>query len=361
MKIKISPLEENRCKNLLAIKECNIDSVNILIDYLNNHNFDIKEKDVEKLTFSKAFFKVLNINENDAYIKQLKKVNRIDIFNELNPNEYLNNPYVLAMKDLKINQKDFELAFYKYAPYEAFCYDEIIVDPLNYKEITPMGYFKKEFPFLSLTENGLIWMSLIPHEINTMKTPIKEAKGDVLVLGLGLGYYAYMISLKEEVKKITIIESDQRIISLFNQYLIPRFKYKEKINIIKNDAFNYLKDNHHHDFVFTDIYHNVEDGLPLYLKIKQFENKYPSTIFSYWIEDSLISMLRRQLLTIYEEQYYEGYSDKEYNKSRNINDKIINSLYWISKDYTISSYEDLHKLLAKENITKLVKDIKINF
>ena len=365
MKISLSPVEEKKCKKFLEIKENNIDAVNILIDYLLSHNFDIKEEDVDKsnltTSYSKAFFKALDIDEEDKYIQELIKTNNIDKFVCLNPEEYLNNPYVLALKDLKIKDKDFELAFYQYKKYEAFVYDEILVDPLTYKEITPMGYFIDEFPFLALVENGLIWMSLIPHEINTMKEPISKAKGDVLVLGLGLGYYAYMISLKEEVNKITIIENDERIIKLFKQYLLPRFTNKEKITIIYDDAFKYLKKNHHHDYIFTDIYHNVEDGLPLYLKIKQFENKYPNATFAYWIEESLISMLRRQLLTIFEEQYYEHFSDKDYLNAKNNNDKIINCLYWKSKDYRISSFDDLHALLTKESIATLVKDLKINF
>ncbi len=365
MKISLSPVEEKKCKKLLEIKENNIDAVNILIDYLLNHNFDIKIEDIDKAnltkSYSKAFFKALDIDESNEYIRELIKTNNIDKFNCLNPNEYLANPYVLALKDLKIKDKDFELSFYQYKAYEAFVYEEIIVDPLTYKEVTPMGYFEDEFPFLALVENGLIWMSLIPHEINTMKEPIANAKGDVLVLGLGLGYYAYMISLKEEVKKITIIENDKRIIDLFSQYLLPRFKHKDKIKIIKSDAFDYLKENHYHDYVFVDIYHNVEDGLPLYLKIKQFENKNPNATFAYWIEESLISMLRRQLLTIFEEQYYENFSDKDYLNAKNNNDKIINCLYWKSKDYRISSFTDLHALLTNENIATLVKDLNINF
>ena len=44
-------------------------------------------------------------------------------------------------------------------------------------------------------------MSLNPYEIRTMENAIITARGKVLTLGLGLGYYAYMVHLKEEVKE----------------------------------------------------------------------------------------------------------------------------------------------------------------
>ena len=55
-------------------------------------------------------------------------------------------------------------------------------------------------------------MSTIPHEINTMKKDIDIVKNNVLVLGLGIGYFSYLISNKASVKNITILENDEEII-----------------------------------------------------------------------------------------------------------------------------------------------------
>ena len=157
-----------------------------------------------------------------------------------------------------------------YFPFEGFVYDELDIDPNNYySEHTPLGFFDKEFPFLAVIQKDEIWMSVIPHEINTMKKPIQNAFGNVLVLGLGIGYYQFMIALKEEVKSITIIESDKNAIKIFNECIYPFVKNKDKIHIINDDAFEFLKNNdlNKFDYIFSDIWHNAGDGLPLYLKI----------------------------------------------------------------------------------------------
>ena len=60
-------------------------------------------------------------------------------------------------------------------------------------------------------------MLITPNEIETMKKSISEATGNVLTYGLGLGYYAYMVSMKENVESVTIVEKDKEIIDLFKK------------------------------------------------------------------------------------------------------------------------------------------------
>ena len=71
-------------------------------------------------------------------------------------------------------------------------------------------------------------MSIIPNEIETMKEAIETVKGNVLVYGLGLGYFPYMISLKNDVNKITIIEKED---ILFEEYKVINgtIKTKQKV------------------------------------------------------------------------------------------------------------------------------------
>ncbi len=365
MKININKIEENKCKKLLSVKENNIDAANIYIDYLNNHPFDIKAKNIDEhnknASFYNAFLSCLGINRDDEQLKEIETTNKINEINNLNEDEYLNNEYAQILKNINIKEDDISLTILTYKAYEAFTYDEIKVNPKYYEEITPFGYFDKRFDYLAIIKDETIWMSLIPHEINSMKEDINKAYGKVVIFGLGLGYFAHQISLKEDVNQIIIVENDKKIIDIFNKYLLPHFQYKEKIIIIYEDAFHYLNKGFDADFLYIDIYHNVEDGLPLYLKIKQYEKHYPYVTFAYWIEESFIAMLRRQLLTIFEEQYYEHFLDSNYKIARNLNDKIINTLYERTKDINISNYEDLHHLLEDQNIKELVKDLKINF
>ena len=125
-------------------------------------------------------------------------------------------------------------------------------------------------------------MLITPNEIETMERVINDSKGRVLTYGLGLGYYAYMVSLKEEVEKVTIVEKDNKVIELFNKYILPKFKNKDKITIINADALVHIKnDKEDYDIVFIDIWHDVSDGLPLYLEFKKYEKK--NTKYYYWI------------------------------------------------------------------------------
>ena len=133
-------------------------------------------------------------------------------------------------------------------------------------------------------------MSVTPNEINTMKEPIDNAFGKVLTFGLGLGYYSYMVSLKNNVESVTIVEKDQNVINLFNKYILPLFKTKAKINIINMDAYDFLEkvmNDGDYDFVFVDIYHDAKDGLEVYKKISTYEKKFKNTTFSYWIKKTL--------------------------------------------------------------------------
>ena len=99
-----------------------------------------------------------------------------------------------------------------------------------------------------------------------------------------------MVSLKNNVESVTIVEKDQNVINLFNKHILPLFKTKAKINIINMDAYDFLekvmKDGDY-DFVFVDIYHDAKDGLEVYKKISTYEKKFKNTTFSYWIKKTL--------------------------------------------------------------------------
>ncbi len=99
-------------------------------------------------------------------------------------------------------------------------------------------------------------MTITPNEIETMKEAADEVNGRVLTYGLGLDYYAYLVSEKENVASVTIVDSNEDVIQLFQQYILPQFKSAAKIQIIKADAFDYAQKQMQYgkyDFVFTDL------------------------------------------------------------------------------------------------------------
>jgi predicted methyltransferase len=363
MKIKLNKEQEDIARKFLEVKEFNISAAEIYIEYLNEHYDDITDFDVNTLNghdrldiaFYKSFLKAMRIHSKEKEYIDINNNSHLDTMRLLDPNDYLNDEYAKIVGFPKVINNEWQLTSLNYLPYEGFVYDELSIDDEFYQETTPFGFFDTTFKYLAVIQEETIWMSVIPHEINTMKKPIKDAYGNVLVLGLGLGYFPFHISNKEDVDKITIIENDEQVINLFMKHILPKFPHKEKIQIVKEDAFKYLENAASFDFVFADIWHNVGDGLKLYLLIKKYEATAPNTKFEYWIETSLLAMLRRQTLTVFEEQYFGGLKEKDYLRASNENDQIINAIYFATKDYQINNAKDLHDLLNEDSLKALAK------
>lgn len=207
---------------------------------------------------------------------------------KLSVEDYISDPYYknISFPNRKVGNITFERSCYK--PFQPFVFDDLFLN-LDGMVIPRVGFFDKEFSFPKISENGREWMTITPNEINTMKTPIARARGKVLCLGLGLGYFAYMTSLKEDVSEIVIIEKSGTLINLFEENILPQFSHKEKIKIIEADAFDYLKNCQEptFDYLFADLWHDCGDGVEVYLKLKEFERDFPNCEFSYWIEKSI--------------------------------------------------------------------------
>ena len=357
MNIKLSKNDAEELRYLLDVKENNISAAEIYIEYLTNHSLDIEPKDIKnddvEGSFYKAFLSSLEIDENDPLFKEINKNSHIDKMTLLDEKVYLEDEYAKLIKDISIKDDRWELVSLHYEPYQGFAYDELRIDNIFFKEETPIGFFKNRFPYLALIEGDDIWMSVIPHEINTMRKPIRDAFGRVLVLGLGLGYYAFHVSNKKDVESVTIIENDKHAIEIFEKYILPHFKNKDKIKIIYEDAIKYLDNGIDYDFVFADIWHNVGDGLPLYLQIKSKERNFKTTTFRYWIETSMLAMLRRMTLSVFEENYFEHFKEEDYLKARDYNDKVINAIYFAIKDRVFNSIEDIRKTLQDDSLREL--------
>ena len=351
--MKISPKLNNRIQELIGSNNININVVDLLVNAFNYTDiFDVdeikqyikeglSEKEAMMQMFTKAFDIDYELEDNkevmDSYIlNNLKK---------LNDKEYLDNTYVQTIKATG-KYKKYALKYIDYEPYQLFAYDDISLN--DDKENSRIGYFDHKFSYLALTEGNNIWMSLNPNEIETMKPYKEKAKGNVLVLGLGMGYVPFMMALKPEVKSITIVEKDPDIISLFNSLIYPSFKNKEKIKIVQDDAINYVNKNNHFDYIFADLWHSPEDGLSLFVQLKRINRN-----IDCWLEVSMYALLRRCMISLIEENTL-GYGEENYKFSKTYTDKVINKYYQKTKNLTINTDEDLNKLLDKDNLLSLL-------
>ena len=347
----ISNSIKNKVKEVIDVNAINMNIADMLMavfSYTDLINPDeIKQYIKEGLSEKEAILEVLydfyHLEHNDENDDVMDKYIANNL-KKLEEKEYLDNPYV---QNIKANAKlgKYQLRNIEYEPYQLFAYDDIYLD--GYKEYSRIGYFTSKFLYLALTEGNNVWMSLNPNEIETMKPYIKKGKGNVLVLGLGMGYVSYMMSLKDEVKSITIIEKDKEIIELFKKALLPQFVNKNKIKIIEDDAISYLNKNNKYDYIFADLWHDPEDGLSLFVQLKRINKN-----IDCWLEVSLYQMLRRCMITLLEEQL-EGMGEDAYKHARTYTDKVINRFYQKTKNLRLNDEDDLHKLLSDESLINL--------
>lgn len=124
----------------------------------------------------------------------------------------------------------------------------------------PGGYFyhdmvNRDFPTVRLTEEkGGVWMSDTPMEQEALRIPSAVARGDVLIVGLGLGLLPTLIKMRNKmVDSITIIEKNQEVANLVYGKIKTR-----KTSLLLNDGESYLAvPGRKFDFIFVDIWGSI--------------------------------------------------------------------------------------------------------
>ena len=348
MNIKNDKSFKEEIKKIIDTNNINMNVADVLMSsfmYTDIINPDevkqyIKEGHEEKEAVFNTFCDSLGFEKDDEVLNEYVLNN----LKQLNPKDYLDNNYAKTIKQSGRFGK-YGLRYIDYQPYQLFAYDDIKMN--GYKEYSQIGYFNQKFSYLALTEGNNIWMSLNPNEIETMKPYISKATGHVLVLGLGMGYVPFMLSLKNCVSKVTIIEKDQEIINLFNKLIYPSFPNKEKIEIIKGDAVEYASKKQKeatYDYIFADLWHDPEDGLPLFVALKKINKN-----IDCWLEVSMYALLRRCMITLIEETL-NGAKEEDYRFAKTYTDKVINAFYQKTKNLSVERLSDLDQLLSDDTL-----------
>lgn len=234
----------------------------------------------------------------------------------LDAKRYTENPYYKRVKLPDVKDGDWEFKNEVYPAYRGVIANDIIINP-DFSEIPSLGFFKEDFRFPAVLEGGNEWMTLTPVDLDTSDAAIEAAHGKVVTFGLGLGYYAFMVSEKDSVESITVVEKSEKVIELFKKYVLPCFSHPEKVHIVCADAFEYAEaemPRERFDYAFVDTWRDASDGAPMYKKMKALEHLSPSTEFSYWIENFLRSRLRAELTEKYMRLYDEGKLEKRYSE-----------------------------------------------
>ena len=357
MKISLTRQDERELDQLFTMLETNIQNAHYVLNFVQSHARTIKPHSLIKI----------DLPEEKAYeIMMRRKLNiksapfpicRVSI---IEAKKYENNPYYKTISLHQIRDVAWHLEPVTYKPYEAFIADDVMVNERKYfQEIYQVGICKEPFTYLNLAQDNITWMSITPNEIETMQKAIETVTGKVITFGLGLGYFAFMAALKPTVSSVTIVEKDPKIIALFKEHILPQFPHQEKIHIIENDAFIYLQETmaqESYDYAFVDIWRTVDDGFPLYLRFRSLEKKASSCKFLYWIEEAMLVMLRRYVISLIREAT-EGWQAKDYDNPKTETDLIFQKLYQLLRDVEMNTYRDIMNILKKDYLKTLAAQI----
>ena len=301
----------------------------------------------------------------DFFMKSLLNEGRV-----FGVSEIQDNPYV---KDIDFKDRrsgDFEFRYHSFMPYELDIYDiprKIIEYDVDIPRISCFTE-KVEYPVIFQNSIKSTWMSVSPNEINTMKQPIRNAKGKVLTLGCGMGYFAYMASLKADVESITIVEREQSVIDLFTSFILPQFKTKDKITVIKDDAIEYMMnlEDGLYDYCFADIWIGVMDFEP-YIETKEVCKRFRKMRMEYWIEDAFGILLSSHIYI----EMLKAFSNNMNVPLGNMNDnefpipenekKLADYVARLVENVEIERPEHIDYYLTPRNITSLLDRTEIKY
>jgi hypothetical protein len=370
MKIKQSQTIKDKITRLGQTQKFNIALAHQTIDYILSNPPSIKKTNLVKkmndqhLSEIEAYESLLLSKFlKDPVIKQHPNLLALSLKSHLrllDPASLISNPFYQRVKPHPFTQGKWQLGYETYLPFQGVLTGDVITNPIHhYLETTPLGYFLNPFFYLVIKQQAVTWMSVTPFEINTMAPVIDNMRGNVITLGLGLGYFASMVALKPEVSEVLVIEKNQQVIEIFLKHIYPNLENKEKIKIHHEDAFDYLRNNtRSFDHLFVDIHHTADDGLPMYIRMKKLEKITRSGQWHYWLESSILSLFRRYMIVFLEEQLL-SFDDSKYQNPITLEDYLYRELYQLNKDTSISSLQELERWLSKASIQSLLTEIDL--
>nr|DAL67563.1 MAG TPA: Thermospermine synthase ACAULIS protein biosynthesis, tetraamine, thermospermine, spermidine [Bacteriophage sp.] len=110
--------------------------------------------------------------------------------------------------------------------------------------------------YVRLINRGECVMSDTPMEKETNRDFVRNAHGNVLIGGLGIGLIILAIQDKEDVKQITVVEKNREVIELVGKQL----PLNPKVNIVNDDVFEY-KPLIKYNTIYMDIWNYINEDV----------------------------------------------------------------------------------------------------
>lgn len=349
LKIDLPVADQDLLHELDEIRKDNFEILGMFADCLTNDPQGVTEREIQRLSEERGLdstgaFRTLLALQCGLDPEKFQGDHRLfrDYFEPsiqmLDPFSLENDSYHQFLRGKKIRSSCWELKSKKYAPYEIFVRDDLLVTE-DFREIPQLGFFEREYSYPQVLQDAREWMTITPNEVATMRLPLAAYHDRVAVYGLGLGYFAFKAAEKETVESVVVIEKDRELIDLFKRNLLSDFPQGDKIRIIHADAFDYAEQSkaEHFDFAFVDLWHDLGDGFPLWLRMKKQEHFHPETTWFHWIETTFLSHLRWSLFATLKQAM-----------SRPVELLI---------DVNIESFDDLRACLSDDFLKKLAEKL----
>lgn len=136
--------------------------------------------------------------------------------------------------------------------------------------------------YTRLLIDGRLWMTDAEFEYRSNIGVVVEARGDVLIAGLGIGFILPPILARKEVSSVTVLERSADVIALVS----PHFP---KVKVIHADAHQWEPPKRSFDLIYFDIWADVPNSDNL-KEIKALKLRYRSALrkggrTAAWCED----------------------------------------------------------------------------
>lgn len=100
--------------------------------------------------------------------------------------------------------------------------------------------------------NDELWMTDAEFESASYYHTLRDAKGDILVGGLGIGFMLPYLLSRPWITSVTVLEREADVIALVG----PKFQ-DPKLKIIHADVYEWIPPRKAYDLIFMDIWPNV--------------------------------------------------------------------------------------------------------
>lgn len=144
-----------------------------------------------------------------------------------------------------------------------------------------------------------IWMSLTPHEIESQELGCRYAFGEVVIMGLGMGWIAANAALNPKVTKVIVVELDPSVIELFRRSgafeSLPD-SAQRKLTIINADALEWCPAMLGSvDFLYADIWLHLAEPSALE-QVRQMQANIQANTIYYWGQEIALYCAAKELL-----------------------------------------------------------------